>query len=396
MEDREFLTLKEALDIIGGINVRVVTETIRLEHALNRVLAEPVIADVNMPPFDKAAMDGYACRRADLGGNLAVIAEIPAGSTSSFLIGPGQCARIMTGAIVPEGADFILMKEFSKSTGPSLIRSIRISENNNICYCGEDVKAGDVVLNPGTRLLPAHIAMLAATGYVSPLVFQLPRMAVLSTGNELVEPAIKPQLGKIRNTNGMQLSAQASQFGLTTTYLGIAGDDKQQLFSILANAVQTHELVVVSGGVSVGDYDYMPDIITTLGAELLFHGLKMKPGKHFLLAKKGDHFIAGIPGNPVSSFVIFEVLVKPLLSKMMGLADVPAALRLPLETSWKRKKKDTLFFVPVIITGEGTAHPVEYHGSAHLQAYATARGIMEVPAGVDEIKKGELVYVRQI
>jgi molybdopterin molybdotransferase len=390
------ILFEQALRVIETSVSPLSTEEVPLEKALNRILAKEVISDADMPPFNKAAMDGYACRRSDLGNELTIIEEIPAGKVPVNRIAPNQCARIMTGAMVPEGADFILMQEHAKLTASKSVRCMRHAESANICYQGEDVKKGDTVLSPGIRLLPAHLAILASLGCLRPLVTKMPEVAVISTGDELVEPGDKPGAGKIRNSNGLQLTAQARQMGLQSDYLGIVPDNRQKLLEAVSDALSRYPVLLITGGVSVGDYDFIPDILRELQVDVLFHGMKVKPGRHMLFGRKGNHFVIGLPGNPVSAFVLFELLVKTLLGRLMGSMVQPAVLHVPLAESYSRRNQDMLFLIPVSLTGEGTALPLEYHGSAHIHAYSAANGIMEVPVGVKEIKKGELVNVRLI
>ena len=381
--------------MIVSSKIPLVTEEIPLIRALNRVLADDIISDVDMPPYDKSAMDGFACRKADLDYELMLVEEIPAGRVPVRSIAPGQCARIMTGAMVPPGADYVLMKEHAAILTFDSIKCSRYSENANICYKGEDVKSGDRIMAAGTRLFPAQLAIMAAAGCLRPKVFTMPKVAVISTGNELVEPDKKPGSGKIRNSNGIQLTAQTIHFGLPADYLGIIPDNKEKLAEVLTSALKKYEVILVSGGVSVGDYDFVPAVLQQLSVEIMIHGMNVKPGKHLLFGKRDNHFVLGLPGNPVSSFVLFEMLVKPLLASLMGNAEEPRWLFVPLSLAYSRKKDDTLFFIPVSLNN-GTAVPLEYHGSAHINAYTGANGIMEVPVGVCSLKEGDLVHVRPI
>lgn len=390
------ISFENAIAMVETMVNPLSAERVPLEKSLLRVLATDVFSDTDMPPFNKAAMDGFACRKADLGNELEIIAEIPAGKVPGVTLGRNQCARIMTGGMVPEGADFVLMKEHVQHTGERTIRRSLKSMHENICCQGEDIRAGELVISAGTILRPAHLAMLAASGCSEPIVYQQPRVAIISTGNELVEPDQLPATGKIRNSNGYQLMAQVSQLGLTADYLGIIADEKQALMKVLDDALRNYQLVLVTGGVSVGDYDYIPAVLQQLQAEIIFHGMNVKPGKHLLFGRRSQSLVAGMPGNPVSSFVQFEVLVKPLLYRLMGHSGSMTKLRLPIERPYARKKKDTLFFVPVELTERGTALPLEYHGSAHIHAYTRARGIMEVPVGVLEYKIGDYVNVRPL
>jgi molybdopterin molybdotransferase len=389
------ISFEEALQLVASSKIPLVTEEIPLIRALNRILGDDILSDIDMPPYDKSAMDGFACRKADLDNELMIVEEIPAGRVPVKSIGPGQCARIMTGAVVPPGADYVLMKEHAAILTFDSIKCSRYSENTNICYQGEDVKSGDRILAAGARLLPAQLAMMAAAGCIRPRVFCLPRVAVISTGNELVEPDKKPGSGKIRNSNGIQLTAQAIQFGLPADYLGIIPDNREKLTEVLAGTLKKYQVILISGGVSVGDYDFVPAVLQQLDVDILIHGMNVKPGKHFLFGRRENHFALGLPGNPVSSFVLFEMLVKPLLNGLMGNTEEPRWLSVPLAHNYSRKKDDTLFFIPVSLNN-GTALPLEYHGSAHINSYSVANGIMEVPVGIHTIKEGDLVHVRPI
>ncbi len=396
METKTLISFDKGLEIIKRFVVPLGTERIDLFHALNRTLAEDVFADVSMPPFNKSAMDGYACRKSDMKNTLQVIEEIPAGSVPKKTIGANQCSRIMTGAMVPEGADWIIMKEHIEEVGPNLVLCVRELGNSNICYAGEDVKAGDMVIRKGYVISPAHIAILASVGCVNPLVYNLPSVAVFSTGDELVEPGEIPGISKIRNSNSYQLIAQAQQMGITPEYLGIVPDNEILLKEVLESALEKYDVILISGGVSVGDFDFVPRILKQLDVNIHVHGMNVKPGKHLLFGEKNNHFVFGMPGNPVSSFVQFEVLVKPFLNALMGKTSKETVLHLPLEEDYFRKKADQLFFVPVTITANGTIIPIEYHGSAHIHAYTMAHGIMEIPQGVLNLKKGEISGVRPL
>jgi molybdopterin molybdotransferase len=386
----------EAYNIILSQKVSTNTERIELPFALNRVLAEDAISDTDMPPFNKSAMDGFACRKADLNNELQIIETIAAGTIPTKQTGPNECSRIMTGAMIPDGADFVIMKEHIQELGNGKIIRIRENFNVNICYKGEDVKTGDVIIQKGALLLPQHVAALSSAGIFSPLVFTKPSIAILSTGNELVEPNMKPGISQIRNSNGYQMFAQVSQMGLKPDYFGIVQDNESLLYEKLATALNQNQVILISGGVSVGDYDFVPKVLNQLGVNIIFHGIKAKPGKHLLFGRKNNCFVFGMPGNPVSSFIQFEILVKPLLYKIMGHSYKPFKLKIPIANPYKRKKSEVLEFIPVSISPDGEAITLEYHGSAHISSYIHANGIMEIPLGINEISRGEIVYVRPI
>ncbi len=390
------ISFEKASLLIEDITLPVNTERVDLMNALNRVLAEDIRSDTDIPPFDKSAMDGFACRRADLKNTLEVIEEIPAGKVPVKVIGMNQCARIMTGGTVPKGADCVVQLEHIEEVKPGYIQCIRESSNSNICFTGEDIKKDELVLNKGEIVIPQHIAILAMAGITNPLVYSLLSVAVISTGDELVEPDEIPGNSKIRNSNAWQLMAQATSLGYHPAYLGIVRDREEALAARLFQAISEYDIILISGGVSVGDYDFVPKVLKQLGVEIIFHGLDAKPGRHLLLGKKEKKLIFGLPGNPVSSFIQFEILIKPLLLRLKGIRKKPEIRQIPLELDYQRKKADTLSFVPGSITGEGTVIPLEYHGSAHIHAYRQANCIIEIPKGTMPFKKGELVNVRSL
>ena len=386
----------EAFRIIKSFARTLGKEQVDLLNALRRTLAEDILSDISMPPFDKSAMDGFACRKSDLKNPLQVIEEIQAGSLPTKTVGENQCARIMTGAMVPEGSDFVIMKEDIEEIAPNIVLCNRETAKANICYTGEDVKAGDLVLKEGAVISPAHIAILASVGCTDPLVYKLPSMAIISTGDELVEPNEIPGISQIRNSNSYQLVAQNQQLVMTADYLGIVRDDEESVKNVLILALDKYDVTIISGGVSVGDFDFVPKILKQLNVNIRVHGMDVRPGKHLLFGERANHFVFGMPGNPVSSFVQFEVLVKPFLNALTGKIGDESFLHLPLEEDYVRKKGDQLIFLPVALTKQGTILPLEYHGSAHIHAYVNAQGIMEIPKGILVIKKGEIVCVRPL
>ena len=390
------IAFEKAFKLVISSAKPALTEQVTLLNALNKVLAEDIFSDIDMPPFNKSAMDGYACRREDIKNDLEIVDEIPAGTIPSKTIGRNQCARIMTGAMVPEGADFVIMKEHIEEIAQNLMHCNRETSKANICYAAEDVKAGSLVLKKGEVISPSSIAILASVGCSHPLVFKMPSVAIISTGNELVEPNEIPGISKIRNSNSYQLAAQAQQLGVMADYLGIVRDDEESLKNVLALALEKYDVTIISGGVSVGDFDFVPKILNQLNVNIQVHGMDVRPGKHLLFGERANHFIFGMPGNPVSSFVQFEVLVRPFLYALMGKTGIENLLHLPIEEDYLRKKGDQLIFVPVTLTSQGTVLPLEYHGSAHIHAYINAQGIMEIPKSISFIKKGEIVSVRPL
>ena len=299
------ITLEQAIGIAFSKAQSLETETINFIHSSGRILAQNVFADSDMPPFNKSAMDGYACRREDLGKELSVVELIQAGKMPMQVIGSGQCSKIMTGAQVPEGADTVFMVEYSEEITPAKVRFTGEKTNSNICRKGEDLKEGDLVISSGTMLKPQHVAMLASVGCIAPLVYKKPVVGIISTGSELVNAEEQPTRSQIRNSNGPQLYAQAVKYGFPANYYGIVPDDKQQTYQIIQKSVEENQVTILSGGVSVGDFDFVPEVIRELGFEIHFSKVSIKPGQHTTFASKGKQIYRWITGK--SGFIVYAV-----------------------------------------------------------------------------------------
>jgi len=390
------ISFEEALGIILDTDYLVGSERVGLADSLHRVLAEDILSDIDMPPFHKSAVDGYACRRADLGNDLHVIEIIPAGKAPEKVIGPNQCAKIMTGAPMPEGADCVIMVEDVKEVVPHVIKYGKEKVKENICFAGEDIRKEDLVLCRGTRIEPQHIAVLATAGCVNPLVYRKVRVAVISTGDEIIEPNETPQYAQIRNSNAYQLMAQIVKFGGIPDYCGIALDTMESTRKKITKALDGNEIVLLTGGVSMGDYDHVPAVFRELDIDIKFKSIAMQPGRPTLFGIRQRQFIFGLPGNPVSGFLQFELLVKPLLSKISGHEFKPMAIRLPMGRDYQRKKSERLSWLPVHILETGEVLPLEYHGSAHINSLVEADGFISMAIGQTELRKGDIVHVRPI
>ncbi len=388
--------LEDALKIVLDSAYEVDNEKVELNDSMNRVLAEDVFSDMDMPPFNKSAMDGYACRMEDLRNELEIIETIPAGKVPVKEVLKNQCSKIMTGSMVPKGADCVIMVEHTKETAENKIIFTEEKTNQNIAFKAEDIKTGDVVLKKGTLIKAQHIAVLASVGCAKPNVYRKIKVGVISTGSELVEPDQKPGLSQIRNSNAYQLLAQIEKIGCIPNYVGIAIDTHEASHKAITTALNTNDVILLSGGVSMGEFDFIPQILKDLNVEIFFQTLAVQPGKPTVFGRIGKKFVFGLPGNPVSSFNIFELLTKPLIYKMMGYNYKPLAIKLPLAKTYERKKARRQSFIPVKITDDGKALPLEYHGSAHIRAMVYADGLISVPIGVTKINEGELIDVRQI
>ena len=390
------ITFEDAFKIVqDAVYYEMSTERISLNESLNRILAKDIVSDINMPPFPKSAMDGYACRYEDLKNEWEVLEVIAAGKLPEKPIGKNQCSKIMTGAMMPEGADCVIKVEESEELSNGKVRFTATDTKRNFMLMGEDVKVNDLVLKKGSLLNAQHIAMAAAVGYDNPRVFKKVRVGVISTGDELVEPHIMPGPSQIRNSNAYQLLAQLQNMNVTPLYFGIARDTEESTTKVVVKAIDDCDVILLTGGVSMGDFDFVPKIFDQLGVEIKFKEIALQPGKPTVFGVLKNKFIFGLPGNPVSSYNIFEILTKPLIYKMMGYDYKPVEIRLPMGKTYTRKSSSRKSFLPIKIKN-GKIWPIDYHGSAHIFALTEANGWISIPIGVSAINEGEIVDVRQI
>jgi molybdopterin molybdotransferase len=392
----EIITFEKATEIVLNSSFITATEKISFIHSLDRVLADEVMSDMDMPPFNKASVDGFACRKSELGNELEIIETIPAGKWPEKSIGKQQCSRIMTGAVVPSGAECVFMVEDSEILPSGKVRFKGSFTKENIALKGEDIKKGDVVLKAGKQIRPQDIAVMATVGCTTLVVSRMPRVAVISSGDELVEPDERPDDSQIRNSNAYQLMAQVERAGATGKYYGIARDDEEETFSMVQMAISESDIVLLTGGVSMGDFDFVPSVLEKAGVRIIFSQIAIHPGKPTAFGIHPRALVFGLPGNPVSSFVMFELLVRPLLSKMMGNKWQPVSRLLPMKEGFSRKYAERMAWIPVRVTSDGLVSPVEFHGSAHISALPEADGLIAMQVGIKTLTEGEIVNVRQI
>ncbi len=320
------LPVEEAIEIILGEIKPLGTEQVGVLEAADRVIAKDVLARRANPPWDNSAMDGYALIAADVVSatdenpvKLKVIYDLPAGTFPHAPVKSGEAVRIMTGAPVPDGADAVVMVERTEKLDESKEVLIKTAPHTgaNIRFNGEDFKIGQRVISAGSLIRPAEILMLAAVGQPEVTVYKRPVVAVLSTGDELVDIDKRPDKGQITNSNGYALAALAKSAGCTVRFLGIAGDTRESLTEKLTEAIEA-DAIITSGGVSVGDYDLVKDVLLELGSTMRFWKVALKPGKPLAFGVISSRPAFGLPGNPVSSMVAFEQFVRPALLKMAG------------------------------------------------------------------------------
>ena len=391
------LDFKAAYDILiqsaAPDSQNIPQETVPLANCLGRVLADPVRARLDLPPFAKSAMDGFAISSDDASDRFTIIETIAAGDVPQKEITPGTCARIMTGAMMPRGADKVIRVEYTSESDGTMMGETP-EPYHNVIKMGENIRHGSTVMEP--KILRAQdVGILAEQGIDAVPVAVPPLVAVIATGSELIDPGHPLEPGEIYNSNGLQLCAQISAMAGRYDYRGIVGDTPEKLKKALSEASDRCDIVMLSGGVSMGDFDFVPSCLTDFGAETIFHKVAMKPGKPMLYARKGSTRFIGLPGNPVSTFIIFEVMVKPLIYAIMGMTYRPAVSTGFLSEPISRRDASRLEFKPVKIDHD-LITPVTYHGSSHLHALAAADGIVRIERGVDFLPEGTKIHARQI
>ncbi len=378
-------------------------ESVDLVSALGRVMGEDILAVRNNPPWDNSAMDGYALVSSDTeaasGSNpvtLKVIYDLPAGSVPKGAVKSGQAVRIMTGAPVPEGATAVVMVEKTEGADGAVVIMAPVRAGENVRKRGEDFKAGEVVIKEGAVVRPAEVSMLATVGVPFVFVRRRPRVAVLSTGDELVDVLSVPSTGKIINSNGYALASLVAECGGEPIQLGIAKDTKESLHEKLSRAMKA-DCILSSGGVSVGDYDFVKDVLREMGSSMIFWKVAMKPGKPLAFGVIGGKPAFGLPGNPISSMVAFEQFVRPALLKMAGRKDIfrrtfPARLTRDLKI-----KPGRMNFIRAELKAGGaemSVEPLEGQGSGVISTMVRANSFIVVPADSAGFKKDETVKVQ--
>jgi len=396
------LTVEEALGEILSRVKALPTERVPLMAALGRALAEPVVSGREIPPWANSSMDGYAVRASDTARapvQLAVVGTVSAGAVPSRAVGAGEAIRIFTGAPLPPGADAVIPQEETDASDGHVTLKSAVTTGAYVRPRGEDLRVGDAVLAPGTALGPAEIGLLATLGHTQVLVHRRPRVAILSTGNELAELGREPGPGQIPNTNSYSLLAQVIEAGAEPVNLGIASDRLEAIEERLRWGTSA-DVLLTSAGVSVGDLDLVKDALTRAGAELHLWQVSMRPGKPITFGSLGTRAVFGLPGNPVSAMVTFELFVRPALRRLAGFTAihrvrVSARALTPIPNPGPRRG----YLRVTLERGDGWgARLTGDQGSAILTSMVRADGLAVVP-GDTTIPVGgqvEVVVFRQL
>ncbi len=394
---------KQILAVAGPVG----TERINLTDALGRVLGEEIRAGRDQPPWDNSAMDGYAVRWDDVRAagernpaRLRIVEEIPAGAMPRKTVRPGEASRIMTGAPMPPGADTVIRKEDTREESPDAVQILIPGEKGEfVRRRGMDVRAGSALLGPGTVIGPAQIGMLAAAAQVMVTVFRRPRVAILATGNELADLDEPLTDEKIMNTNSYALGAQVREAGGEPFLLGIARDTPADLRGKMSEALSflgSGDLLISSGGVSVGKYDFIKEVYRDLGIEMKFWRVAMKPGSPLAFGSKGDRLVFGLPGNPVSAMVTFEIFVRPVLRKIAGASEIfrPRVVA-RLDRDYEKSPEKSYFLRGRLEIRDGryVVDPAGIQDSGVLSSMLAANALIILPEGRTKFRAGDEVTV---
>lgn len=410
------LTLEQAREIIIQCVKTLDVEIVPLADSLHRTLAEPLHTDVDDPPFDKSVMDGFAVRAADVKKvpvTLRGLGTIGAGHPSKRSIGPGEALRINTGAPIPEGADAVVRVEETELIGEepdselasggepcaeervSILKSVE--SGKFITRRGSHIRNGDLVLDRGIRLTPLAMGAAAAAGAARVSVYQIPKVAILTTGDELVSIDQKPQNAQIRNSNESLLTALVVSAHTIPVSLGVVGDDKEKLKRKVAEGLSS-DVLCITGGISMGSFDYVPEILESCGAEILVHKVAIKPGRPIIFATGPmGTLIFALPGNPASALVGFELLVRPVLAEMQGCrVGWPVPIRAKLKGPLSATRDRQSYFparAKVDEVGQWAVEPLSWKGSGDSFGMARANALIERPPNTPSASVGESVFI---
>ena len=373
------------------------TESVALDKCLQHILAEEIRADRRYPPFDRSIRDGYAVRASEVapGTKLKCIGELKAGDAPQLSVTPGTCIQIMTGAAVPSGADAVMMIEHTQAEGDTIVFDRSIPPGQHIVPRGKEAAAGEVVLHTGTRLGFAEIAVAAQVGAVQLSVFRKPSVAILSTGDEVVPAETKPGDFQIRNSNAYSLAAQVSLHGGEPIVLPNAYDSEDDLCKKISQGLR-QDALILSGGVSAGKYDLVEEVLRGLGAQFFFDAVAIRPGKPTVFAICQNKPVFGLPGNPISTMVTFELFASLAVEMLSGAEPAPLAFLEARLGESLQEKTGLAHFLPSRLDWPGgvpTVRPIHWQGSGDLAAVAKSNCFLYIPADRSKFECGETVSV---
>jgi molybdopterin molybdotransferase len=352
------------------------SESVAIHEAAGHVLDEDIAADRDYPPFPRSARDGFAVRAADLPGELRIIGEVRAGESFSGTLGAGEAVEIMTGAPLPDGADAVVMVEYTQRHGERVRIDRETQPGENFNPRGVEARAGDLLLSAGHRIGYAEVALLATVGRTTVSVYRQPRVAILPTGDEIVEPGEQPLPHQIRNSNAASLAVQVRRAGGIPEILPIARDNEVSTRALVKRGLEA-DLLLLSGGVSAGKYDIVEKVLAEFGAEFFFDRVKIQPGQPLVFGRAQGKFVFGLPGNPGSTMITFEVFARAAIERMQGVGDPMLPLLSARLTRPFRQKTGLTRFLPARLSADGAMiEPEISHGSGDVAALARCNAFL--------------------
>lgn len=399
---RTFLHPDEALKLVINNIEDYGDENILVFDSYNRVLSSEVFAKTDAPPFDKTSMDGYAYT--NYNGEIYELIEnniIAAGSYKDIKVGDGKCIKIMTGAMIPKKCNFVQRIEWTeeiKENEKIFIKFTKKENVSNIIKKGNNKKIGEKILDK-KFILPKDIAILSCFGYDKIAVKKKINVAIISSGNEIADIGEDLKEGEIYDANAPMLLSRTLDLSCNGKFYGRVKDNENEIRNILCKALDENDIILITGGVSMGDFDYVHKILCEIGVNQIFHGLAMKPGKPLFFGKLNNKAVFALPGNSVSAYMTFEIMVKPYILYSFGLTYNNDYIKAVLFEDFKRKDAERLEFVPVKLYFENTklyVKLIKYNNSSMISSFSEANGILKIDIGIENLKSGEIVDVRFI
>jgi molybdopterin molybdotransferase len=388
---KEFVAVQEAKEILKSLSLAGGKVQLPLQKALGFWIAGPIHAPMQVPSFDNSGMDGYAFAWQDGGDSRQLAQVVQAGTFPDFTLQPGTAVRIFTGAPVPKGADTVVQQEWVRVEGDRLFFELeKLTQGMNLRRAGSQCEQGQLILAEGTHITPGTLGLLASLGVEEVSVFAAPQISIILTGDEVVEVGQALQPGQIYNANGPALLGYLSQLGICEVKIYKVKDDPNEVIRVIGEALASSDVLLLTGGISVGDYDFVKEGLEQNGVETLFYKVKQKPGKPLLAGVKGSKLVFALPGNPASVLTCFMQYVKPSLGQWMG---NPAAWehpsRYPLATNWEKQVKLTVFLKARLVAGEVEVLPGQE--SFNLLSFGSADGLIEIGEDQQALKEGTQV-----
>ena len=387
----EFVAVSKAKELLKGLAFSPKTQLVSLANSVGKFLASPVLAPMNVPSFDNSGMDGYAFAWEDLGESRKLAQVVQAGSNPDFTLEKGTAVRIFTGAPVPDGADTVVQQEWVTVVGDTVFFELeKLVKGMHVRKAGSQCQEGEIILNSGTQVTPGTIGLLASLGIEQVEVFRSPNVSIILTGDEIIEIGQDLQPGQIYNANGPALIAYLSQMGIMEVKVLKVKDEKTEVTRVIGEALEASDVVLLTGGISVGDYDFVKESLAENGVEQLFYKVKQKPGKPIFAGVKGEKMVFALPGNPASVLTCFIQYVKPFLLRLLGNPDAwTAPAYFPIASDFTKKAPLTFFLKAKLENNQVIILPAQE--SFNLLSFGIADGVVEIPQELEHIESGSLV-----